>query len=512
MLRQITPRNYPSILNARIANSSRAISGARRILALKWVGHFPCTRLELPKRSLNDLCYDNATYSAIEQIETTFCGVMIRMTNTDNIAATRNRTWDILGCALIGCLGIVILNALTFWYGTYYSDGILVLYPVAVNSMSESLKIMVRPIEYLIILAANKVYLPLWLCVSLACMVGASILSALACELVFERQLSRTGWWVLGLANPLLFYPVSQPIVSQALSNLLFAGGMFAFALELRWLTDRPPSEPRPDRASVFLNVLAAALFFTKETAVAAAVVLPGATVLIRLRAGRLSPAFLSSLLLVIGAGCGWYVLKANFSYLIPTGRYSLHLNPIAWGENLIITLAYPITPLPSSFIAFEVLRPVWVVVALVSVALFVRMIVRESLREPKIIFPLLVVIASCSPMILVRVSELYPSMIAPFAVSIVLLCGFSKMRQLCLIYGVLLYSASLGNGIIYSLGSSFNLLGLQRLQYSIYTKEYQFNPICTIGTTAHVGWDPTTANDLSLYLPGVKGAITCIR
>ena len=445
--------------------------------------------------------------SEVEQIE-------IDMTTTiDTATDLRDRRRDILGCALVGCLGITILNALTLRYGIYYSDNILTLYPVAVQSLSESFKIFVRPIEYLIILAANNVYLPLWLGVPLFCTVGATILSALACELVFERQLPRTEWWVLGLANPLLFYTVSQPIISQAVANLLFAGGLFAFALELRWLWGRSPSGQRADGASVLLNVIAAALFFTKETAVAGAVILPSASALIRLRTRRLSPMYLLSLLLPIGAACGWILLKLKYPNLIPTeaGRYGLRLNPGVWGENLIMTLAFPVTPLPSSFISFEVLRPVWVVVALGSVALFVRMILRDSLRRPRVIFPLVIVGASCAPMILVRVSELYPSMITPFAVSSALLLGFSEMRRLGLIYGVLLYAASLGNGIIYSLGGDYNPLGLKRLQYSIYTKEYQFYPICPIGTTAHVGWDPTIASDV-LYVPGVKGAITCAR
>jgi len=84
-------------------------------------------------------------------------------------------------------------------------------------------------------------------------------------------------------------------------------------------------------------------------------------------------------------------------------------------------------------------------------------------------------------------------------------------MRRLGLIYGVLLYAASFGNGIIYSLGSDFNVLGLKHRQYSIYTREYQFYPICPIGTTAHVGWDATIAHDVP-YIPDVKGAITCAR
>jgi hypothetical protein len=400
----------------------------------------------------------------------------------------------------------------------YYADNILVLHPVAIHSLTESLRIFIRPLEYLIVLAANDVYLPLWLGLPLLCTVVATILSALACELVFERQLPKAGWWILGLANPLLFYPVSQPIVSQALLNLLFAGAMFAFVAELHRLPDRPPYGWRADFVSVFLNLIAAALFFTKEIAVAAGIVLPTATALIRLEMRRFSRIFLSSLLFPIGAAACWMLLKLTFpSSMFMTeeassgGRYSLKLDPITWGKNFIITLAFPITPLPSSFIGFDLLRTIWVVVALGSVLLFIWVLLRESLRQPKIVLPLLVVAASCAPMILVKPSELYSSMIAPFAVSIVLLLGISKTRWPSLAYGLLLYAASLGNGIIYYLGADFNLLGLQHLPYAIYKD--QIDPICPIGTTAHVAaWDGNTAG--SDLLPGDIRAedVACVR
>ena len=443
---------------------------------------------------------------------------MIRMTVADYSTEIRTRRREILGCALVGSLGILILNALTLRYGVYYSDNILVLHPVAVHSLMDSLRVFVRPLEYLIVLAVNKVYLPLWLGVSLLCTVGATILSALACELVFERQLPKAGWWVLGLANPLLFYLVSQPIVSQALANLVFAGAMFAFVSELHRLPGRPSSGWRADRASIFLNLMAAALFFTKENAVAAATVIPAATALIRLKARRLSPVFLFSLLLPIGAGSFWMLLKIllklKFPYtMFPTlggGRYGLALNPISWVKSFIITLAFPVTPLPSSFIAFDLLRQLWVVVALGSVILFIWVLLRESRRQPKIVLPLFVVAACCAPMIVVRASELYSTMITPFAVSIVLLFGISKMRWLSLAYGLLLYAASLGNGIVYSLGPEFDPLGLKHLPYSIYGKEYQVDPICPIGTTAHVAWDGTAAGSGLPGEPSVDG-VTCV-
>jgi hypothetical protein len=259
---------------------------------------------------------------------------------------------------------------------------------------------------------------------------------------------------------------------------------------------------------------MAAGLFFTKETALAAAVVLTAATALIRLKARRLSPIFLFSLLLPIGVFSVLTLIKLQFplSELAPTdGRYSIKLNLITWAENFIITLAFPVTPLPSSFIAFELLRPLWIVVALGSVIPFIGLLVRESLRQRKLVLPLLVVAAACAPMILIRPSEIYSTMIAPFAVSIVLLLSVSKMCWPSLAYGLLLYAASLGNGIIFCLGPDFSLLGLKHLQYSIYSGEHRSETTCPIGTTAHVAWDGTAASDVPGW-PGVKGRIICIR
>jgi hypothetical protein len=433
-----------------------------------------------------------------------------------------------LGGALITTLGILLLDALIFHYHVYYySDDIQLLYPVAVHSLTASLWPVIRPLQYLVVAAANDLYLPLWLGASFPCVVGAAVLSALACERLFGRQLPKEGWWVIGLANPLLFYLVSQPDnVSQALCALLFAGAMLAFVSELHRLSRRPPSGWQTDHVSIALNLMAAALFFTKETAVAAGIVLPAATALIHLRARRLSPVFLFSLLIPIVAAGGWVLLDLKFASgghsstppstesvtaLLESGRYGLKLNPITWGQNFFATLAFAITPLPTGFIAFELLRPLWVVIALGSVIFFIVFILRETRRQPMIALPLLVVCASLAPVILIHSSEVYSTMITPFAVSIVLLFGLSKMRRLTLAYGLMLYAASLGNGIIYSLGADLNLFGLQHLPYSIYTKEYQDHPICPIGSTAHIGWDGT-ADSESPFLPGVKGRITCIR
>jgi len=439
----------------------------------------------------------------------------LMLANSSVVIRTRYR--DILGCAIIGSIGILILYPIILRL-TYYSDEILSLYPVAVQSLTASLKIWIRPYGYFIILAANKIYLPLWLGVSLFCEVGATILSALACERLFERQLPKAGWWILGLANPLLFYLFAQSeCVSQALSNVLLAGALLAFISERHGLQGQPPPGWRADRLAVFINLMAAALFFTKELAVAAAVVLPAATALIRVKAKRLSPFFLLSLLLPIAAASGWIFLKLNFpSSMFPAleGHYSLKLNPIAWGENFITTLAFPITPLPSSFLAFELLRPLWVVVALGSVTLFLGGLLRASLRQPKVALPLLVVAGCCAPMILIKPSEIYSTMIAPFAASIVLLFGVSKASRLSLVYGLLLYGASLGNAIIYSHGPDFQLFGLKHLQYSIYDKYYQHDPICPIGTTAHIAWDETASGEYRIpeFLPNIRGQPLCVQ
>jgi hypothetical protein len=442
--------------------------------------------------------------------------ITIYLSLTSDSTEIRPRRREIIGCAVVGSLGIFVLDVLIFRYGVYYySDDIYILYPVAVHNLTGSGN-PVRPFEYLIVSAANNVYLPLWLGASLLCVVGATVLSGLACELLFERQLPKSGWWVLGVANPLLFYVVSQPdVVSQALSNLLFAGTLLAFISELNRLRDQSLAGWHADRIAAFLNLMAAALFFTKETAVAGAIILPTVTALMRLKARQLPPLFLYSLLLPIAAATGWIFLKLKFPFMLPAevgeGRYDLKLDPITLGQHLIVTLAFPITPLPTSFLGFELLRPLWVVVAVGFVVLFIGVLFCASLRQPRIVLPLFIVAGSCAPMVLINSSELYSTMIAPFAVSILLLFGISKMRWLGLGYGLLLYTASLTNGMIYCLGPDFNLFGLQHLLYSIYGKGYQFYPICPIGTTARVGWDGTAASDV-VYHPGLKGRIICLR
>jgi hypothetical protein len=450
-----------------------------------------------------------------------------RRTPVKRIEQTRtvlSKTWnyrpEIIGCALTGSLGILILDIMIFQFGVYYySDDVNVLYPVAVHNLTGKIGNPTRPFEYLIVLVANNIYLPLWLGASLVCIVGATILSGLACEKLFERRLSTAGWWVLGIANPLLFYVVSQPdVVSQALADLLFAAAMFAFVSEMDRLSDQTLGGWRADKTASFLNLTAAALFFTKETAVAAAIVIPAAATLIRLKTRRLSRGFLLSLALPVGAGICWLLLKLEFPFILPTdeGRDSLKLEPIVWLENFMTNFAFPVTPLPSSFLEFERLRQLWVMAAIGSFLLFLCLIIRESSRRPRIVVPLLVIAASCAPMILIHSTELYPTMIAPFAVSMVLLIGDSRMRWLGLSYGLMLYTASLANCVIYCLGSNFNLLGLQHLSYSIYGKRYQFYPICPIGKTTHVGWDGAAAGELPFarelpFGPPVRGKITCI-
>jgi hypothetical protein len=429
----------------------------------------------------------------------------------------RTRYSAIGGCALIGSLSILILDLMILSCGVYYySDDVNVLYPVAVHSLIGLKGNPTRPLEYLILLAANNLYLPLWLGASLLCVVGAAIVSALACERLLERELPKAGWWLLGLANPLLFYVVSQPdVVSQALCDLFFATALLSFITELYRPQGQATSSWRTDRVAFSLNLTSAALFFTKETAIAAAIVIPAVTVLIRFKAKRLSPIFLFSLFLPILAASAWLFLKLIVHpVILPTeaGRYSLKLNPLTWMQDFIVTLAFPLTPLPSSFLEFDLLRQLWVAVGLGSVILFVCFILRQAIWQPRIIVPLLVVVASCAPMILIHSSEDYPTMIAPFAVSIVLLFAITKMRRLTLAYGLLLYTASLANGIIYCLGTDFDLLGLQRLGYSIYGEGYQYYPICPIRTTARVGWDPTAQGELPFGPVFVKGRITCIQ
>jgi hypothetical protein len=426
---------------------------------------------------------------------------------------------EIIGCALVGSLGVLILDALILGSGVGYDfDDKVVLYSVAAhNAMArvDYLDTWFRPLEYFVVLAANQIYLPLWLGASLLCAVGATILSALACELLFQRKIPQVGWWTLGIANPLLYYLVSTPgTVSQSLCNLLFAGCLLAFTSELQRQPDQPLSGWRADSVVAFLNVMAAALFFTKELAVAAGVVLPAATALIRLKRRELSRIFIFSLLLPIGSAAIWIAIKMQLPFihdLLAGGRYSVKVNPMRWGEHIIVTLAFPVTPLPTSFISFAILRPFWVVAALGSVTVFIIILIRECIRRPDIVLPLFVVAACCAPMIFIHSSEVYSTMIAPFAMSILFLVAARKMRGLSVVYGLLLYTASLGNGIVYLLADDFSPLGLQRLPYSIYS--HQPDPACPIAKTAHVALRAVAEERTTTSRGGWWGAaITCVQ
>jgi hypothetical protein len=77
---------------------------------------------------------------------------------------------------------------------------------------------------------------------------------------------------------------------------------------------DQPVGDGHEDRIPVFLNLIAAVLFFTKETAVAAATLLPAACAeVMRFKSRRFSRLFVFSLLLPVAAAAGWILLKLEF-------------------------------------------------------------------------------------------------------------------------------------------------------------------------------------------------------
>src|SRR5580704_13271518 len=131
----------------------------------------------------------------------------IRIAAASAVIPTRHR--DLIGCAVSTSLGILLLDTLFIVSNQYYiGDSLQPLRSVAMHDVMDNLRTQTffRPLEYMVLTAANSIYLPLWLGASLLCVVGATILSGLASEKLFEAQLPTAGWWVLGVANPLLFY------------------------------------------------------------------------------------------------------------------------------------------------------------------------------------------------------------------------------------------------------------------------------------------------------------------
>jgi hypothetical protein len=64
-------------------------------------------------------------------------GVVMRMRVADHSTDIRLLYRKLLGCALLGSLGILLLDALVLWSGVYYySDDVYVLYSVAVLDLT----------------------------------------------------------------------------------------------------------------------------------------------------------------------------------------------------------------------------------------------------------------------------------------------------------------------------------------------------------------------------------------
>src|SRR2546421_10089259 len=110
----------------------------------------------------------------------------------DYLRKIRPQRLEIFGCVVVGTLGILLLDFLIFKSDVYYySNDVYVLYSVAVHRLTAIPWHVVRPLQYLTVLGASCVYLPLWLGASLLWAVGATILSSLACQGLFEPQLPK---------------------------------------------------------------------------------------------------------------------------------------------------------------------------------------------------------------------------------------------------------------------------------------------------------------------------------
>jgi hypothetical protein len=109
--------------------------------------------------------------------------------------------------------------------------------------------------------------------------------------------------------------------------------------------------------------------------------------------------------------------------------------------------------------------------------------------------------------MILIHASELYSSMIAPFAASIVLLFGLSKMRRLLVLpldYCFTLPHLKTASTSVWApilTSSACNTFTIPSFHLH---KEFQSGPICPV-RTAHIGWDGTDVRDPPGE-PGVEG------
>ncbi len=406
--------------------------------------------------------------------------------------ANRAGSWLISGLLVAG------VSAMAWQYGGYIGDDRNTLEPVARHSLALALQQLLRPLEYGIVQAANLVNLQLWLVASLAMAVAAAALQVKTVEFVIGKAFPRAVWIAAVAGSPLWFQLISQvDTVSQCLCNLVFAGAVYVLLAGVL-----PAASPNVSLRAAAVNLLCCVLLFTKELALAAAVVIPCVAAVIVWRRRAVDRIYVLSAILLAASLALWAYLKLSFGSLLPgaEGHYSISLSVSKTFTDIAALAGFPLTPLPTSLLSFEAARVIWSGAALVMIVVFVTAVGRHALRAPadsRMRLGLLgvVLIGGSLPIIAVHSSELYATMIGGYLVA--LLIGTGTTNSLVRTgYAAALLACSYINAGVYHRAELLPAWTGERVEYSLYEgKDGRFSrgvvkpPICTISGTYSVSW-----------------------
>lgn len=379
-------------------------------------------------------------------------------------AAPSRRSW-LAGFAL-ACLAVSGICVQIFMWATYTGDDINTLAPVARHSLMATIVYYIRPIEYWLVLAANQVWLPAWQIVSALLCVGGACIHLRTVERLTGRQAGRAVGWVIVACSPVWFYAISQvDTVSQSLCNLFFAASLFALVRVLQ-----SPARDDEERWYVALNLLCTMLLYTKELAIGAACVLPAIGLWHYLRHRRLRPGYAASTVLFALALVGWLVLKVTYRSQMPeaSGHYNLSPSLVDIARNVVASLGFGVTPVPSGLLSIAALVKVWVTCGSIGALVAMWACSRLDWRLAAVRWWAFAMLAACAPMFYVHTSELYASMIGTLLVGLIVV-GLRMPRWAALAYGAALLACSYVNAYLYYHGADLVRAGVERSLYSVY-------------------------------------------
>ncbi len=390
-------------------------------------------------------------------------------------------------------LAVSAIGLFVWRYGMYSGDDRITLFAVAQHSLDSTFKDYIRPLEYLAVEAANRLFLPIWIAISIAAAVTAAMVNVRTAEMVTNSRLDRRLRLLAVVGSPLWFYTVSQvDTVSQALCNLLFSAALFCLAGLLF-----NAKSPETTRLATAINVICSLLLYTKELALAAALVLPAIAAFHQLRARRWSYYYVLSGVTLAVAVMAWIALKLVYRGMLPEADGRLNMTPgvLDVVRNTVATFAFPLVPLPSSFLSFSRLESAWVVCGVLATSYFFWSMRRLDWRATQVRWFVLAVLGSCFPMFYVHASELYASMVGSLFLTMLLLLTPENVwlkRSYC----ALLLACSYANCAAYFNYDLIEGANLERKAYSVYFGpnglyfgKQRVAAICPVRTTRSVAW-----------------------